>query len=118
MRSKAFRKAIVVGLALAFTGSAWLGCSKVKVDCEKVCKRTFDECLEDVLVASGKLSKEKLDMAKKAGMLKKMKKQGYDTCLKNCKDQKGLGSDAGDINKCLKKKSCKEYADCIKGHLK
>lgn len=117
MKRKVFQKAIVLAFALAFGATGALGCSKVKVDCKKVCKRTFDECLEDVLVASGKLSKDKLEMAKKAGMLKKMKKQGFDTCMKNCKDQKGLGSDAGEINKCLKKDSCKEYADCIKKHL-
>ena len=118
MSKKTATNAVILAFAMAVGTTAAIGCSKVKIDCKKVCKRTFDECLEDVLIASGKLSKDKLDMAKKAGMLGKMKKQGFDACMKNCKDKKGIGSDAGEINKCMKKKNCKEFAECMKKHLK
>lgn len=93
-------------------------CGSVKVDCDKMCTRTFKECVGEVMVGSGKMTKKQLELVKKAGALKKMQEKGYEACMKDCKKKKGIGSDAGKINKCLKKSNCKEYADCIKKHLK
>ena len=88
-----------------------------KVSCKQMCERTFIDCLKEVLIASGQLSEEKLAMAEKAGLMKDMKKKGYDACMKNCKDRGGVGGDAPAINRCLGLKSCEEYAECINKHL-
>ena len=93
-------------------------CGSVKVDCDKMCSKTFKECVTEVMLASGKMTEKQMKLVKKAGALDKMKEKGHEACMKDCKKKKGIGSDAGKINKCLKKKDCKEYADCIKEHLK
>ncbi len=112
-------KRILIGLSLSFVmvlGAS--GCSKLKVDCEKMCAKTFKECVGEVLVASGKMDQAKIDLIKKAGAFKKVQDAGYSACIKDCKKKKGFGSDAAAINKCLDKKDCKAYADCIKKHIK
>jgi hypothetical protein len=112
-------KRTLIGLGLAFAMVLVVsGCSKLKVDCKKMCEKTFKECVGEVLVASGKMDQAKIDMIKKVGAFEKVQKAGYGACIKDCKKKKGFGSDAGEINKCLKKKNCKEYADCIKKHIK
>ena len=112
-------KRTLIGLGLVFTMVLVVsGCNKLKVDCEKMCEKTFKECVGEVLVASGKMDQAKIDMIKKAGAFKKVQDAGYGACIKDCKKKKGFGSDAGEINKCLKAKDCKEYAKCIKKHIK
>ncbi len=106
---------LTLGLLLAFGAS---GCSNLKVDCDKMCGKTFKECVGEVLVASGKMDKAKIDQIKKMGALKKVQEAGYGACMKDCKKKKGFGSDASQINKCLKEKDCKKYAECIKKHIK
>jgi hypothetical protein len=87
---------------------------KNKVDCKEVCERSFKTCLSELLITSGKVSAEKLEMVKKRpGMLDRMKKQGFDVCMKNCQKKGGLGADATAINKCLEKKNCQEFAKCV-----
>jgi hypothetical protein len=109
------RRITTISLAALMTLSSlgFFACSK-KVDCEKVCKRTFDTCLEDVMVATGKVSKEQVELIKKMGKLKEAGKQGYDQCMTKCKDQKGMASDGDKINECMKKKSCEDFAKCMK----
>jgi len=112
-------KRTLIGLALTLTMVlAVSGCNKLKVDCEKMCTKTFKECVGEVLVASGKMDQAKLDMIKKAGAFQKVQDAGYGACVKDCKKKKGFGSDAGEINKCLEKKTCADYAKCIKKHIK
>jgi len=113
-------KRILIGLGLSLALALGVsGCNKLKVDCKKLCEKTFKECVGEVLVASGKMDQGKLDAIKnKAGAFKKIKDSGYAVCVKDCKTKKGFGSDAGEINKCLKIKDCKEYAKCVKKHIK
>ncbi len=92
--------------------------AKMKVDCEKMCTKTFRDCVGEVLVASGKMDKSKIDMIKKVGALKKVQDAGYAACVKDCKRKKGFGTDAAEINKCLKLDSCAAYAKCIKQHIR
>ena len=105
---------LVVATAVASLGL--FACSK-KVDCKKVCKRTFDTCVEEVMVATGKVSEKQIKLIKKMGKLKDAAKQGYDKCMSKCKDQKGMASNSDKINKCMKKKSCEDYAKCMKAEL-
>jgi hypothetical protein len=112
-------KRIFIGAALSMVLSlgVW-GCNKLKVDCEKMCDKTFKECVGEVLVAAGKTDQAKLDQLTKTGKIKGVQETGYGACLKDCKNKKGFGSDAGSINKCLEIKDCKEYAKCIRKHIK
>ncbi|MFH2010763.1 MAG: hypothetical protein ABI333_29450 [bacterium] len=91
---------------------------QLQVDCNRMCTRTFNECVGEVLVASGKMDSKKIDLIKKAGAFKKVQDAGYGACMNDCDRKKGFGSDAGKINKCLEKKDCKSYADCIKAVIK
>jgi hypothetical protein len=91
---------------------------KEKVDCNRMCARTFKECVGEVLVSSGKMDQKKIDLIKKAGAFKKVQDAGYEACMKDCAKKKGFGADASEINKCLDKKGCKDYAACIKEHIK
>ena len=85
-----------------------------KVDCEKLCTRAFKECIEEVLIVSGKLSAEKMKAFKSTpGALQKMKAAGYKACFSGCQKQGGIGSDAAAVNKCMPKKTCKEFAACV-----
>ncbi len=108
------KKGIVALTALALVSFAGIGCGKVKVDCEKMCTKTFKECIAEVLVAKGKVDMKKIDLLKKAGAFDKIKQGSYDACLKACKKDKGVTKDAAKINKCMKIKDCKEYAKCVK----
>lgn len=57
-------------------------------------------------------------MIKKVGALKKVQDAGYAACVKDCKRKKGFGTDAAEINKCLKLETCDAYAKCIKQHIR
>jgi len=96
--------------------SAWEKDGKVKslVDCNAVCKRTFDTCLEDVMIATGKVTKKQIELIKQMGKYKEIGRQGQNDCLNKCRDQKGMASDGDKINECMKKKSCKDFAECMK----
>jgi hypothetical protein len=96
--------------------SAWEKDGKAKslVDCNAVCKRTFDTCLEDVMLNTGKVTKKQIELIKKMGKLKEAGKQGYDQCLSKCRDQDGIASDGDEINECMGKKSCEDFAKCMK----
>jgi len=107
------KKTIVALVAMGLVSTAGLGCP-AKVDCDKMCTKTFKECVGEVLIAKGKLSQKKLDMIKKLGGLKKVQDAGYGACIKACKDEKGLQKDGAKINKCMKIKDCKKFAECMK----
>ena len=110
---------VTAGLVLTFSMALLAtGCSKLKVDCEKVCERTFKECVADVLIATKKVDSKKMEMIKKVGKIEQVKAAGHKACVKDCKKKKGFGSDAGEINKCMKIKDCKEFAKCMKKHVK
>lgn len=95
------------------------GSSKAnKLDCNKLCDKTFDTCVSEVLLASGKMNKKKLAMFKKLGLLKKVKKQGHEECLKGCRAKSGQFSDARSANACLDIADCTKFAKCITGYIK
>jgi hypothetical protein len=87
------------------------------VDCKRLCRRTFDQCLTEVMLASGKMTAKQIQRVKQVGAMSQMKKKGYEACLKDCSRKGGKGPDAAKINKCLGHKSCTAYAQCIKKHL-
>jgi hypothetical protein len=108
---------LVASLALAL--AALSGCGKNRVDCERMCARTFKECGEELLLVKKSVTKPGLEEIKadpeRAAKLKASLGQQYDKCKKRCGEKKGYGSDARLINRCLKQqKSCGGYAECIK----
>lgn len=105
-------------VAMLFGAISLAGCSSVKVDCEKMCTRAFKECISEVVVAAKKGTVESQKAVEEAGQLSKMQEAGYASCLKSCKKSKGMGSDAGEINKCLAKADCKGFAECLTPYLK
>ena len=86
--------------------------------CERMCTRTFTECMSEVLVASGKVEQSKIELLKKDGSLDKAQNAAYSNCAKDCKKNKGVGLDAKAIAECLKMPWCNDYAACIKVHIK
>jgi hypothetical protein len=92
--------------------------AQMTVDCDRMCTKTFRLCVSEVLVGSGKLDQAKIDMIKKAGAFKKVQDAGYGACVKDCKKKEGFGTDAADINVCLKMDKCADYAKCIKQHIR
>ncbi len=102
------------------------GCSKKdsdsakpkKVDCDKLCDKTFGTCVSEVLMASGKMDAKKVAMFKKLGLLKKVQKQGHEQCLKGCRANDGQFGDAKSANTCLEMADCQKFATCITRHIK
>jgi hypothetical protein len=95
------------------------GCGKMKVDCERLCQRTYQECGAELRLVKGRLDRagaeEVQKQPAKAERFRKQLAQERDTCLKRCKEKKGYGSDAAKFNDCLKKKTdCRSYAACVK----
>ncbi len=85
-----------------------------KVDCARLCARSFNECALEVVVATGRLKPERVAALKAAGVFEKFQTLGYGACLRDCKKKQGRGSDAGRINDCLAQKGCLPFARCIK----
>jgi hypothetical protein len=90
----------------------------VKVDCQMMCNKTFMLCVGEVLVATGKVSPDRIRQIQQAGAWHKVQQAGYTACMKDCAKKKGFGSDAVEINKCLALSGCTQYAQCIKKHIK
>jgi hypothetical protein len=104
---------------LAAIGLLGSGCSKMRVDCEKLCRRTYQECGTELRLSKGRLDRagfeELQKLPAKAERFQRQLKQEHETCLKLCREKKGYGSDAGKFNECLKKKAdCRSYAECVK----
>ena len=85
-----------------------------KVDCEKLCTRSFKSCAVEVVVAAGKMKRERVVALQAAGAFEKIQSYGFEACLADCKKKRGRGSDAGRINTCLAQKGCQPFAECIR----
>lgn len=85
-----------------------------KVDCDRLCTRSFKECPVEVVVAAGNTKRERVAALKAAGVFERVQALGHAACLRDCKKKQGRGSDAGRINACLAKQGCKLFAECIK----
>jgi len=84
-----------------------------KVDCDRLCTRSFKRCAVEVLVAAGKTKPERVAALQATGAFEKIQSYGYKACLRDCNTKKGRGSDASRINACLAKRGCKPFAECI-----
>ncbi len=82
-------------------------------DCKTMCERSFKKCMVELLGTADKWDQAKIASIKNAETLKKVQNVGYAACIKDCKRNKGLGPNAVKIRKCLKKKKCEDYANCI-----
>lgn len=119
---KVTRTLLPTGGAIASTQGGSMGAADggaPRVDCKKMCARTFKTCLVETLVTSGKLTRKMIDKLKKsAGAMAKIQQAGYNACQKDCARKKGFGTDAAEINTCLALASCAKYAQCIKRHVR
>lgn len=84
-----------------------------RVECARLCDRSFKECPVEVLVAAGRIRPERVAALRASGAFDKIQSVGRQACLRDCKKKEGRGSDAPRINACLAKKGCKPFADCI-----
>lgn len=89
-----------------------------RVDCSRLCKKTFTTCGREVFIKSGKLRVDKARLFKVLGILKKVKAEGLETCLKGCGGQRGLFADAAKVNQCLEIQDCTAFAACITKYIK
>jgi len=104
------------------------GAKATKVDCNKLCDKTFGACQYQVLLANektktaktAKTAKTKQDsvaLFKKLGLLKKFKERDQEKCLKGCQSRKGQFRDGKAVNACLEITDCPEFAACITRHI-
>ena len=93
--------------------TAFVSCG-TKVDCEKVGKRIFEECFDEFMVASGHVTKEQMDIFKKTDQYKEAQEKALKEFMDKCKGDGGRFSDGPKINECMKKKSCDDFAACVK----
>jgi hypothetical protein len=113
------RRLVISLVASALALGSLAGCGKMKVDCEKLCKKTYGECGGELRVVKARLDRASLEeLQRNPAKLEKLQKslaQEQETCRTRCKEKKGYGSDAGKFNDCLRKHSdCRGYAACIK----
>jgi len=89
-----------------------------KVDCQKFCQKTFEQCGREVFIESGKLRVDKAMMFKVLGLLEKVKREGLEKCHKNCGEHRGIFDDAKEVNRCLEIANCEKFAKCITKYVK
>lgn len=106
------RRIVFVFMAVLLAATS-ISCG-TKVDCDKVGKRIFEECFDEFMVATGHVTKEQVEMFKKTDQYKEAQKEAMKQFMDKCKEDDGRHKDGDDINKCMKKKTCDEFADCIK----
>lgn len=90
----------------------------VRVDCQRLCKRNFEECADEVFLASGKMSEKKLKLFKKLTILRRIKQEGLTKCLKECRALGGVGAESAELNRCLELKDCRAYARCVEPYVR
>jgi hypothetical protein len=100
------RKLIVLALCLAP-----LGCAE-KVDCGKLAKK-LDECGVQMVKAIATEQGQKLEGSMADSMIGAMLPAVKDPLNKECTDNGGKFSDAKQVNDCLAKTSCDEFAACM-----
>ncbi len=108
---------IVFVFTAAIMAASFVSCG-AKVDCEKVGKRMFEECFEEFAVATGAVTKEQIEMFKKTDQFEEAKKAGLKGFMDKCKEEGGRAKDGKKINECMEKKTCEEFAECIKPLMK
>ena len=123
MERRSMQKMIVLaGLLALVVAPACNGAQKArrkarqaqKVDCVKLCTRSFKTCATEVVVAAGNTKPERVAALQATGAFEKIQSVGYEACMRDCKKKQGRGSDAGRINACLAKKGCHAFAECIR----
>lgn len=106
-------------LAAAF---GWMiastGCSRPRIDCDDLCKK-IGECSIEIGVSTGKIPKSMVRIIKANDELRKrtkerIRKECKRKCNKNNKRGKWSRNDQRTVRRCINKKSCKDFARCIK----
>jgi hypothetical protein len=71
--------------------------------------------MSHMLLATGKITRAQLDRFVQTGLMGMAQMTGYAGCMRRCKQGQdaGLREKTQSVNRCLRKRSCKEYAACM-----
>lgn len=91
-----------------------------KVDCDEL-KKKLEGCTEEILWALKQESKENYDKHEDKSKVKEelekavkeLRKELDDKVYKPCKKQDGRAKDSKQLNECLEKESCNDFAACL-----
>ncbi len=86
-----------------------------RLKCHDVCHRTFQDCMGQMLLATGKVTRTQLARFVRSGLLGMAKMTGYAGCMRRCQQGQATGQPEAtrSVNRCLKKPSCTAYAACM-----
>lgn len=86
-----------------------------KLKCHDVCHRTFQDCMSQMLLAAGKITRQQLARFVQAGIMGMARMTGYAGCMRRCSQGQASGQTESThaVNRCLKKRSCTAYAACM-----
>ncbi len=96
-----------------------------KVDCDEL-KKKLDGCAEEILWSLKHEAKENYNKHEDKSKVKEELQKGVkelretleDKIYKPCKNQDGRAKDAKELNECLEKESCDDFAACLVQFLK
>lgn len=86
-----------------------------KLACHDVCHRTYQDCLSQLLLATGQVTQAQLDGHVRTGLMSMARMTGYVACMQRCE----RGWSCGQLERiraekrCLRTRSCKAYAACM-----
>lgn len=86
-----------------------------KLKCHDVCHRTFQDCMGQMLLATGKVTREQLKQFVRTGLMGVARLTGYHGCMRRCAKGQATGQQEKTlaVKRCLKKRSCTAYAACM-----
>jgi hypothetical protein len=86
-----------------------------KLGCHDVCHRTFQDCMGQMLLATGKVTQTQLNRFVRSGLMGMAKMTGYAGCMRRCQQGQAAGQSEKTqaVKRCLKKRSCQAYAACM-----
>ncbi len=86
-----------------------------KLGCHEVCHRTFQDCMTQMLLATGKITRQQLKRFVRTGLMGMAKVTGYAGCMRRCQkgQTRGVQEKTLAVKRCLRKRSCAAYAACM-----
>lgn len=86
-----------------------------KLKCHDVCHRTFQDCMGQMLLATGKVTRAQLARFVRTGLMGMARMTGYAGCMQRCTQGQASGQQekTHKVKRCLKKRSCTAYAACM-----
>ncbi len=84
-----------------------------KVDCKKVGERLFGECFEELMLATGQVTLEQMEIFRKSDRFVEAQKAAYNQFVDECSRMGEKSTDGAAINSCMRMKTCETFAICI-----